>query len=76
MIKQFTYAKLCKLGGDMRKWIKSKLLGMENIMQVEYTIQMGDSLTMPLFLKSFDNISLNICIINFAKGIIDDANKH
>jgi len=38
---------------------------------------MDDSLTIPLFVKSFDNISLNICIINnYAKGITDYANEH
>jgi len=33
------------------------------------TLQKGDCLTIPLFVKSFDNISLKICIINSAKGI-------
>jgi len=33
-------------------------------------------LTIPLFVKLFDDISLNICIINYAKNITDYANEH
>jgi len=40
------------------------------------SLEMGDSLAIPLFVKLFYNISVNICIINYVKSIIDYANEH
>ena len=40
------------------------------------SLKMDDSLAIPLFVKLFYNISVNICITNYVKSIIDYANEH
>ena len=55
--------------------IKPKNYSEWKILYTWKTLQMG-YLTIPLLVKLFNNRSLNICIINFAKNIIDYANEH
>ena len=72
MIKHFAYVEICKLWFNMPKIDKTQITWNGGWKSLE----MGDSLAIPLFVKLFYNISVNICIINYVKSIVDYANEH